>query len=89
MLASDGQESFVIMKYDNITWTDSQLKNDSTVVAWVGFSAGDGQYTSVTEYISVSVNDLMSGSNINQSGVWIFQVDGETAVSGGEYPLWE
>ena len=81
ILASDGQVSYVLMMYTQISWT---LTN-STLPAWVGFSAGDGtRYTSVTDTFSVSIRNLSSTSNINQAGVWIFRVDENTVLSGGK-----
>ena len=81
ILASDGQISYVLMMYTQISWT---LTN-STLPAWAGFSAGDGaRYTSITDTFSVSIRNLSSASNINQDGVWIFRVDENTVLSGGK-----
>ena len=88
ILASDGDKSYVLMMYSSIDWTATLVKNDSTnatLPAWLGFSAGDGiRYTSITDTFSISVGDISSTSNIKQSGVWIFRVDGNSTVSGGE-----
>lgn len=68
------------MMYSNISWTEAQQKS-----AWVGFSAGDGvRYTSITENFSISISDISIASNVNQAGVWVFRVDGNSTVSGGE-----
>ena len=78
----------MVIEYSSIKWTETSLKNDSmntTVPAWVGFSSGDGvRFTSVTDYFSISVGDVSSASNINQSGLWIFRVDGNSTISGGQ-----
>ena len=75
--------------YTNISWTEAPLKNDSknaTLPAWLGFSSGDGiRYTSITDSLSVSVDDISLTSNINFPGVWIFRIDGNRTVSGGEF----
>ena len=74
--------------YSNITWSEAPVKNDSTnttLPTWLGFSAGDGiRYTSITDTFSISVDDISFTSNINQSGVWIFRVDGNSTISGGK-----
>ena len=88
ILVSDGERSYVLLKYNNINWTEAPVKNDSTnttLPAWLGFSAGDGiRYTSITDTFSISVDDVSFTSNINQSGVWIFRVDGNSTISGGK-----
>ena len=65
------------------------MKNDFTITtlpAWLGFSAGDRiRYTSITDTFSISVSDILFTSNVNQSGVWIFRVDGNSTVPGGKY----
>ena len=79
----------MLIEYSSIKWTESSSKNESintTVSAWVGFSAGDGvRYISITDYFSISVGDVSSASNINQSGLWIFRVDGNSTISGGQF----
>lgn len=82
ILASDGQTSYVLMVYSSINW----ISTNSTLPIWVGFSAGDGlRYTSITDKFSISISNISSVSNVNRSGVWIFRVDGNSTVSGGEY----
>ena len=91
VLASDGERSYVLLMYSNISWTEAPVKNDSTnssLPAWLGFSAGDGiRYTSITDTFSISVDDVSFTSNVNQSGLWIFRVDGSSSVSGGKFLL--
>lgn len=74
--------------YSKISWTEAPVKNDpgnTTVPAWLGFSAGDGvRYTSIPDTFSASVNDISFTSNVNESGVWIFRVDGNSTISGGK-----
>ena len=88
ILVSDGQLSYVILAYDQVTWTVGYTKNNSesfTEPVWVGFSAGDGErYTSVVDHFSIDVGDLLLKSNVNESGIWIFRVDGNSTVSGGK-----
>ena len=82
----------MLLQYTSISWTDTRLQNDSTnttvtVPAWVGFSAGDGvRHTSVTVDFSLSTSDLSSASNVNQSGLWVFRVDGNSTGKYEVYP---
>ena len=67
------------------------MKNDSTnttLPAWLGFSAGDGiRYTAITDTFSITVGDIPFTSNVNQSGLWIFRVDRNITTTGGEYDV--
>ena len=66
--------------YSNISWTEAPIKDESTnttLPAWLGFSAGDGiRFT--------SISDTSLTSNVNHSGVWTFRVDGNNVIQGGE-----
>ena len=57
-----------------------------SVLAQVGFSAGDSglRFFALNESGTDDVQRLNSTSNVNRPGVWIFQVDGHSVVSGGE-----
>ena len=65
------------------------MKNDSTnatLPAWLGFSAGDGiRYTSIIDTFSIAVGDISRISNVNNSGVWVFRVDGNSILLGGKF----
>ena len=74
-----------MLVYSNISWTEAPVNENITLPAWQGFSAGDGiRYTSITDTFSASVGNISFTSNVNESGVWIFRVDGNDIVLGGE-----
>jgi len=55
-----------------------------TVLAQVGFSAGDGvRYYSLSGSGTDEVLELNSTSNVERAGVWIFRVDGSSVEPGG------
>lgn len=88
ILASDGERSYILLVYRDISWTEAPVKNDptnTTLPAWLGFSAGDGiRYTSISDMFSIFIDDISFGSNVNHPGVWTFRVDRNNSVSGGK-----
>ena len=86
ILATNGTRSFALFQYADIQWaladprTDTSSSGDA-VSSQAGFSAGDG----MRYYVLNASNALLlnSTSNINKPGVWIFRVDGPSAIGGG------
>ena len=86
VLATDGNNSFVIFVYDDIQWAtaDSRTSNDTTPTQ-IGFNAGDGmRFTTVSGSQTDAVLNLNSTSNVNVRGLWIYKVDGDNI---GKYSL--
>lgn len=90
--------SYVILLYADLQWTaaescngadggsGSDSENGCAISAQVGFSAGDMglRFFALNGSGTEDVLQLNSTSNVNRPGVWIFQVDGYSAVSGGK-----
>lgn len=66
-LGSDGRESFILFLYADIQWGEN---------AQIGFSAGDNfRSFSIPEALTANTVDIEFGSNIDRTGVFLFQVD--------------
>ena len=83
MLATDGSRSFAIFLYpdDGIQWTtgDSNdgYKGLGGTAAQVGYDAGDSiNYYTVNGSMTPKIVDIETTSNVNTSGMYIFEVDG-------------
>ena len=83
MLAYNPSETFVIFRYEKIQWTTGSHSSSGGVdglggnEALAGVNAGD-TITSITVPGSQtpSIIDVTQTSNVENLGVWIFQVDG-------------
>ena len=83
MLATDGRKSFALFLYfdDGLQWTTGNNGGGTDGLggteAQVGYDAGDYiNYYTVPGSMTPSIVDLETTSNINISGMYIFQVDG-------------
>jgi len=75
VLATDGSRSFAVFMYHQIMWSVGTESGDTH--AQVGFDAGDGKrHTSLPESQHSSVQSLKSKSNVDNPGLFIFQIDG-------------
>ena len=90
VLATDGLRSFVLYLYADgeIQWTSGDSSHGyhglNGITAQVGFDAGNGIHHTVipTSYSDAIIN-VTHTSNVGIPGMWVFRVDGETAVIGG------
>ena len=90
VLATDGRVSFVIFLYPRggIQWTTGDASGGigglGGIPAQAGINAGDGiRYTSVPGSLSADIVNIEEGSNIMQTGLYMYRVDGVTVTSAG------
>ena len=86
VLATNGQTSFVLFVYGSIQWGQASI----------GFNAGDGiHFFMVPGALGPATRDMETQSNVNVSGLYIYQVDGPTVVSPDgkalsvQYSMWD
>ncbi|KAI0236407.1 hypothetical protein LSAT2_013036, partial [Lamellibrachia satsuma] len=84
VLVSDGNISFVIFNYGEITWT--KPLNVGAVFVKAGVNAGDGtHYFSLPGSGTAAIADLQNSTNVGTTGRWLFRVDGETGTCQDEF----
>jgi len=83
ILTSDGTRSFAIFYYDELTWTTGTASGGNCSglggqPAKAGFDVGDGvTFISLPGSCTDNVLDIAHNSNVGETGVWIWRVDGQ------------
>lgn len=90
MLATDGRVSFASFLFPRggIQWTTGDASGGISglggIPAQAGINAGDGlRYTSLPGSLTAEIVNIDEGSNIMQTGLYLFRVDGVTVSSAG------
>ncbi|XP_078735563.1 alpha-tectorin-like [Lampetra fluviatilis] len=83
LLASNGNVSFVMFNYGDITWTTGTASGGDALTglggkhAQAGFNSGDeGRYFTLPGSRTSDIVHVQNTSNVNKPGRWIFRVDG-------------
>ncbi|KAM8874516.1 sushi, nidogen and EGF-like domain-containing protein 1 isoform 2-T2 [Spinachia spinachia] len=83
VLITDGELSFTIFQYNNITWTTGMHASSGGnpaglggIAAQAGFNAGDGKrYFNIPGSRTADVVDLEATTNVGYPGKWVFRID--------------
>ncbi|XP_031431396.1 sushi, nidogen and EGF-like domain-containing protein 1 isoform X2 [Clupea harengus] len=83
VLITDGELSFTIFQYHNITWTTGMhassggdLAGLGGIAAQAGFNAGDGKrYFNIPGSRTDDVVEVESTTNVGYPGRWVFRID--------------
>ncbi|XP_075908159.1 alpha-tectorin-like [Petromyzon marinus] len=82
LLASNGNVSFVMFNYGDITWTTGTASGGDALTglggkhAQAGFNSGDeGRYFTLPGSRTFDIVHVQNTSNVNKPGRWIFRVD--------------
>ena len=68
MLAASGFKSYVIFIYEDLQWGANE--------AVAGINAGDGtNFILIPGSLSPNISNITETSNVDDPGVWIFEVD--------------
>ncbi|XP_069053640.1 sushi, nidogen and EGF-like domain-containing protein 1 isoform X2 [Lepisosteus oculatus] len=91
VLITDGELSFTILQYENITWTTGlhassggDLAGLGGIAAQAGFNAGDGRrYFNIPGSRTEDVVDVEETTNVGVPGRWVFRIDDAQVQVGG------
>uniref|UniRef100_A0A3B3UY66 Sushi, nidogen and EGF like domains 1 n=1 Tax=Poecilia latipinna TaxID=48699 RepID=A0A3B3UY66_9TELE len=91
VLITDGELSFTIFQYNNITWTTGRhassggnLLGLGGIAAQAGFNAGDGRrYFNIPGSRTADVVGLEETTNVGYPGRWVFRIDDANVEVGG------
>ncbi|KAL5015499.1 hypothetical protein ScPMuIL_009769 [Solemya velum] len=90
ILITDGRHSFTVFMYNRIEWTTGSASGGHQdtglggTPAQVGFNAGDGiNFYTVEESRTLEIINIPNLTNVNEPGIFAFQIDKETIESGG------
>uniref|UniRef100_A0A3P9PLS5 Sushi, nidogen and EGF like domains 1 n=1 Tax=Poecilia reticulata TaxID=8081 RepID=A0A3P9PLS5_POERE len=91
VLITDGELSFTIFQYNNITWTTGRhassggnLVGLGGIAAQAGFNAGDGRrYFNIPGSRTTDVVGLEETTNVGYPGRWVFRIDDANVEVGG------
>ncbi|XP_047442765.1 sushi, nidogen and EGF-like domain-containing protein 1 isoform X2 [Mugil cephalus] len=91
VLITDGELSFTIFQYNNITWTTGMhassggnLVGLGGIAAQAGFNAGDGQrYFNIPGSRTADVVNVEGTTNVGYPGRWVFRIDHAHVEVGG------
>ncbi|XP_038138318.1 sushi, nidogen and EGF-like domain-containing protein 1 [Cyprinodon tularosa] len=91
VLITDGELSFTIFQYNNITWTTGRhassggnLEGLGGIAAQAGFNAGDGKrYFNIPGSRTADVVSLEETTNVGYPGRWVFRIDDANVEVGG------
>uniref|UniRef100_A0A8C9V4C8 Sushi, nidogen and EGF like domains 1 n=1 Tax=Scleropages formosus TaxID=113540 RepID=A0A8C9V4C8_SCLFO len=91
VLITDGELSFTIFHYHNITWTTGMhassggdLAGLGGIAAQAGFNAGDGRrYFNIPGSRTDDVVDVEETTNVGYPGRWVFRIDDAQVQVGG------
>ncbi|XP_054916692.1 sushi, nidogen and EGF-like domain-containing protein 1 isoform X2 [Poeciliopsis prolifica] len=91
VLITDGELSFTIFQYNNITWTTGRhassggnLVGLGGIAAQAGFNAGDGRrYFNIPGSRTADVVSLEETTNVGYPGRWVFRIDDANVEVGG------
>uniref|UniRef100_A0A7N6BGB5 Sushi, nidogen and EGF-like domains 1 n=1 Tax=Anabas testudineus TaxID=64144 RepID=A0A7N6BGB5_ANATE len=91
VLITDGELSFTIFQYNNITWTTGMhassggnLAGLEGIAAQAGFNAGDGKrYFNIPGSRTADVVNVEETTNVGYPGRWVFRIDDANVELGG------
>ncbi|KAG9341578.1 hypothetical protein JZ751_019091, partial [Albula glossodonta] len=91
VLITDGNLSFTIIQYHDITWTTGMhassggdLAGLGGIAAQAGFNAGDGRrYFNIPGSRTDDVADVEGTTNVGYPGRWVFRIDDAQVQVGG------
>uniref|UniRef100_A0A3Q3WAJ4 Sushi, nidogen and EGF-like domain-containing protein 1 n=1 Tax=Mola mola TaxID=94237 RepID=A0A3Q3WAJ4_MOLML len=91
VLITDGELSFTIFQYNNITWTTGMhassggnLAGLGGIAAQAGFNAGDGKrYFNIPGSRTADVVNVEGTTNVGFPGRWVFRIDDANVEVGG------
>ncbi|XP_069560144.1 sushi, nidogen and EGF-like domain-containing protein 1 isoform X4 [Brachyistius frenatus] len=91
VLITDGELSFTIFQYNNITWTTGMhassggnLAGLGGIAAQAGFNAGDGKrYFNIPSSRTADVVNVELTTNVGYPGRWVFRIDDANVEVGG------
>uniref|UniRef100_A0A3B4VL62 Sushi, nidogen and EGF-like domain-containing protein 1 n=1 Tax=Seriola dumerili TaxID=41447 RepID=A0A3B4VL62_SERDU len=91
VLITDGELSFTIFQYNNITWTTGMhassggnLAGLGGIAAQAGFNAGDGnRYFNIPGSRTADVVNVEGTTNVGYPGRWVFRIDNAHVEVGG------
>ncbi|KAJ3599858.1 hypothetical protein NHX12_033812 [Muraenolepis orangiensis] len=91
VLITDGQLSFTIFQYNNITWTTGMHNSSGGdaaglggIAAQAGFNAGDGKrYFNIPGSRTHDVVEVEGTTNVGYPGRWVFRIDHAQVEVGG------
>ncbi|XP_028259487.1 sushi, nidogen and EGF-like domain-containing protein 1 isoform X2 [Parambassis ranga] len=91
VLITDGELSFTVFQYNNITWTTGMhassggnLAGLGGIAAQAGFNAGDGKrYFNIPGSRTDDVVNVEETTNVGYPGRWVFRIDNANVEVGG------
>ncbi|XP_054644529.1 sushi, nidogen and EGF-like domain-containing protein 1 isoform X4 [Dunckerocampus dactyliophorus] len=91
VLITDGELSFTIFQYNNITWTTGMHASSGGnpaglggIAAQAGFNAGDGKrYFNIPGSRTADVVNVEGTTNVGYPGRWVFRIDDANVEVGG------
>ncbi|KAI7800776.1 putative sushi [Triplophysa rosa] len=91
VLITDGELSFTIFQYHNITWTTGMhassggdLSGLGGIAAQAGFNAGDGRgYFNIPGSRTDDIVEVETTTNVGYPGRWVFRIDDAQVQVGG------
>ncbi|XP_056270868.1 sushi, nidogen and EGF-like domain-containing protein 1 isoform X4 [Pseudoliparis swirei] len=91
VLITDGELSFTIFQYNNVTWTTGMhassggnLAGLGGIAAQAGFNAGDGKrYFNIPGSRTADVVNVEGTTNVGYPGKWVFRIDDANVEVGG------
>ncbi|XP_077390200.1 uncharacterized protein sned1 isoform X5 [Festucalex cinctus] len=91
VLVTDGELSFTIFQYSNITWTTGRHASSGGdanglggIAAQAGFNAGDGKrYFNIPGSRTQDVANVETTTNVGFPGRWVFRIDHANVEVGG------
>ncbi|XP_056460177.1 sushi, nidogen and EGF-like domain-containing protein 1 [Gadus chalcogrammus] len=91
VLITDGDLSFTIFQYNNITWTTGMHASSGGdaaglggIAAQAGFNAGDGKrYFNIPGSRTPDVAGVEGTTNVGHPGRWVFRIDDAEVEVGG------
>ncbi|XP_028300564.1 sushi, nidogen and EGF-like domain-containing protein 1 isoform X2 [Gouania willdenowi] len=91
VLITDGELSFTVFQYSNITWTTGMHASSGGnaaglggIAAQAGFNAGDGKrYFNIPGSRTTEVVNIEETTNVGYPGRWVFRIDHANVEVGG------
>ncbi|XP_062902207.1 sushi, nidogen and EGF-like domain-containing protein 1 isoform X1 [Mobula hypostoma] len=91
VLVTDGEASFTIFNYENITWTTGMHASSGGdfaglggIAAQAGFNAGDGKrYFNIPGSRTDDIVDVETTTNVGLPGRWVFRIHDAYVEVGG------
>ncbi|XP_041862481.1 sushi, nidogen and EGF-like domain-containing protein 1 isoform X2 [Melanotaenia boesemani] len=91
VLITDGELSFTIFQYNNVTWTTGMHASSGGnvaglggIAAQAGFNAGDGsRYFNIPGSRTADVVNVEETTNVGYPGRWVFRIDDAHVEVGG------